>query len=461
MNLNLFRLMMGLGLALVLTSCQTAGLSRIEAKSPPKRLVLALDGVSFQLIEKMYEGGHLRQFQRPTPMIATFPSISDPNWNRLMATETAPGYTKAHFFPDFKKGSRRGEIRGNLLDHLTQDMNYERSFDFRAQGFIEHFASVTWIETTALYWLDAIERDLFQTRGHHTFFAFVVNTDLLSHTSGEKALMKFIAALDLKVLKLREKFQKKYSEDLEVVIVSDHGNSYYRPIEMVGAESALKKLGWRPSDSLGSPKDFVFVAPEILSFGAFYCDPKDARQLALELARLKGVHVASYLGGPNQVNIFSNGGKSQAVVTVMPAERRLGYKVLTGRDPFEDHVALFESAGTSEKTLSFDDYLEKTDGSLYPYAGVRLWEGFYLNARYPGQVLVSTKLGFAFENPTLKILTDIRGLESMHGSLHRDETIGVVISTHSKNQVMRPDDFAREFVLPYRKASQLALVRLN
>lgn len=375
-----------------------------------------------------------------------------------MGTDTAAGYTKAHFDPRPKRvGGRVGEVKGSLIDHLTEEMNYEHTFDFKAKGFIEHFASLTWIETSALYWLDAIERELFKTSGRHTYFAFIVNTDLLSHTSGETALMGFMSSLDKRIKLLRDRFRARYKRDLEVVLVSDHGNSYSTPIRMIGATSKLRKRGWSPRESLGSPKDFVFVAPEILSFGAFYCSEKDTRNLARELSGMEGVQLAAFVSKSHEITVFGDYGRSAAIINVSPLHRRISYKVIAGQDLLGGTGKFFEGVGDR----SFDEYFQWSISNDYPYAAVRIWEGFYLNSHFPGQVLVSARVGFAFENPTLKILTDIRGLTSMHGSLHRDETLGIVMSTAGVRGPLRPEEFAAEYVVPYRSYSQLALVKMT
>jgi len=43
-------------------------------------LLIGLDGISYQTLSKMHEGGYFREFSTHIPMVATFPSISDPNW---------------------------------------------------------------------------------------------------------------------------------------------------------------------------------------------------------------------------------------------------------------------------------------------------------------------------------------------------------------------------------------------
>src|SRR5262245_11826840 len=74
----------------------------------PKKLLLALDGISFDHFKKMQEGGYFRSFKPVAPMVATFPSISDPNWAKIMRTPLEVSFTKEHFDQNLKDG--KGEV---------------------------------------------------------------------------------------------------------------------------------------------------------------------------------------------------------------------------------------------------------------------------------------------------------------------------------------------------------------
>src|SRR5262245_46118354 len=65
-----------------------------EVTKPGDVLFVGFDGVGYATISEMYQGGYFRNFQSPIPMVASFPSISDPNWARIMDVGVEPGYTK-------------------------------------------------------------------------------------------------------------------------------------------------------------------------------------------------------------------------------------------------------------------------------------------------------------------------------------------------------------------------------
>ncbi|MCB0394716.1 MAG: hypothetical protein KDD25_09155, partial [Bdellovibrionales bacterium] len=60
---------------------------------PPQHLLIGLDGIGYDIFLEMYRGGHFQDFKRPARMVASFPSISDPNWSRIMGTDVEESYT--------------------------------------------------------------------------------------------------------------------------------------------------------------------------------------------------------------------------------------------------------------------------------------------------------------------------------------------------------------------------------
>lgn len=430
-----------------------------ESAHPPSHLVIGLDGVSLKTMLKLYEGGHFRDFHRPSAMISSFPSISDPNWNRLVKTPVGKGYTKSYFDVTAPSQSGKGQIQGTLIEHLKDVTNYERGFDFKAEGVLEHLVSVTWIETTALYWLDALEKSFFATKNRKYFYAFIINTDLLVHVQGEAALIDYLAKVDERVKKWRTRFKKETGKDLEVTIVSDHGNSYRDQFEIIPLEETLKKKGWNLTQSLSTPKDVVFVGPEILSFAALYCLPESSEKLAVDVAEIPGVHLASYEKQQNEIHVFQKEKQlnesviqislkatqkldaqisSKEVSKKTLKERFVFYKVLKGKDPLNQGIHF------KNDPISWQQYLDLSHRDDFPYSAVRIWEGFHVNSVLPGQVLASAWPGHAFDNPTLRMLLAIKGLRSMHGSLQREESTGVVISTREIAPIVIPETFGDE-----------------
>lgn len=405
---------------------------------PPRHLVIGLDGVGLKTMNRMYEGGYFREFYRPSAMVATFPSISDPNWAVLMNTPVSESYTKAFFDIHSKNSEGLGQAQGSLLNHLTSPPAYELGFDFKAEGAFQHLAVMTWTQTSALFWLDSMEKRFFETRGQEDFFAFFINPDILAHTLGERAILEYLSHLDRHLKRMRQRVLAEYGYELDVTIVSDHGNHWVSPQD-IDFEEPLRKLGWSWVQTLSENKHYGYVAPEIIAFAAFYTLPGREADLAKDVSKLSTVDIAAFVSGPNQVDFFADASKSQTRIKVDPTKRTVEFKILAGKDHL-GHANFFKNG-----PLGFEEYLNLTHSHTYPYAAVRLWEAFHRNVRTPASVLVSPKLGHVFSNKTLQMLTALRGLKGMHGSLRAEESLGVFMSTKDQTGVIRPEDF-RKFV---------------
>ncbi|MCC6276341.1 MAG: hypothetical protein IT289_00345 [Oligoflexia bacterium] len=423
-----------------LIMCTSLSLSSCTTKEPmldgpvPKTLVLGLDGIPLRTFQKMQDGGYFRTFNPVAPMVASFPSISDPNWSRLYGLPPERGYTKAYFDPTVKTRNGQGREDGGLTSHFKRHPKYDLMSDFRLDGAWEHLSMLIWTETTAYYWLEALERDFFKFRGRDTYFAIIINSDIMTHTLGEKRLMQYLEKVDQHTERLQRRYKEMYGQDLEVIMVSDHGNSFLYG-EDVPYEESLNKQGWKVRATIAGPRDVAFYVPEMLSFGAFYCQPGSTRDLAQAMAQIPHVNVSAYLVSPSEIRIIGLGAQSEVQVTVDEAKQTVNYKVLRGQDP------LNQATYFKKGPLSIDKYFVLSLKDTYPYAAVRLWEAFTKNSQTKPQVVVDPSYGYVFGNKALRLITEFRGFASTHGSLHHEQTMGIFASTRRSLPAIRPDDF--------------------
>jgi len=416
-----------LSLCLLHLSC-TNSPTRDHVTQRPHLLILGLDGIGYAQMKKTQEGGYFRSFKPVSPMVASFPSISDPNWCLLMGLPPEASFTKEYF--DIVEN----KPKGSLIDHVSHPPHYESEFDFRPEGALEHLASMTWSMATGLYWLDAMEKKLFETTDKSVFKAFIVNTDFLSHTKGEDEIIKYLVEMDGKLEEIRKRYKEAYGIDLEIVLVSDHGNVFLNPKSVLPAEE-LTKHGWHVVDHIEKEKDVGFVIPEILSFAAFYAKKNQEQKLAKDLSRVTGVHVAIAKGDGNSLDFYSQAGKGHSRVSFDRKRKTLNYKVLQGKDPF-GHISLFKKG-----PITWHKYFVETLSTDYPNALLRAWQGFTINSQQKPSVLVSPILGYVFSNKTLELITNVMGLKSVHGSFHRKESLGIVMSTHRELPPLPPEMF--------------------
>lgn len=387
-------------------------------------LIIGLDGISYQTLSKMHESGYFREFSLPIPMVATFPSISDPNWAHIMNAKPEKGYTKAGFDMTKNSDGTIGKEYGTLIDHLTTPPQYEKAFDFKAEGVFQHLMSMTWTETSALFWTESLSRFLLDPKNisnKNITRAFIVNTDIISHVGGEKNVIEYLKNLAKRIQKLQKEFKSEYKKNLEIILVSDHGNNFKVP-NSIDYKKPLEAKGFFQKPTLKEKTDYAFVAPEIISFGAFYTLPGEEISLAKNFKDVSGVHVSLVDRGNNKISVYSKIGESEIIVD--PKKNTVSYKIISGKDPF-DQIDLFKN----KKTLTWNDYFFRTLKATYPNALIRAWEGFYKNSQVKASVLVSAELGYVFTNLTLQILTAVSGVQSTHGSFHREESLGVIMTT--------------------------------
>lgn len=369
-------------------------------------------------------------------MTATFPSISDPNWSKMFKTPLSVGYTKAHFDATKVSSNGKGQIVGSLIDHLKTPTAYEEGFDFKAEGFWQHFAMITWLETSALYWLDSVEKQFFETRDKKSFFALIINSDLIAHLEGEQTLMKYLVVVDKRLQKIRARYRNDFGSDLEIVLVSDHGNAFLDP-KMIDFEKPLSAKGWKFKETLKDPRDVVFVAPEILSFGAFYLDEQNKFDFGKDMAQVKGVDMSMASQSDQEILVWAHSGETLIRVIADPKNEMVDMKVEKGKDPF-GQADLFKNG-----PISWKKYFNQTLSGPYPNALVRIWEGFHKNSLQPAQVLVSSARPYAFSNFTLELITTLKSLRSLHGSLRKEESQGIFASTSEAASIpITPQEFS-------------------
>jgi len=403
-----------------------------------EKIVIGLDGVSYSTFLDLQRDGYFADFQPVAPMVATFPSISDPNWNRLTGSEMEESYTKEYFDMSIENKNGLGVHSGSLLKHLITSANYQRAFNVLPKTFFQHVLNTAWFETSAYYWLDVFADEILNSDPKsETLSALIVNTDFIAHTQGEDSLKEYLKEVSVRLTDLIKKSTQRFQQMPEFVLVSDHGNDFVTP-QPIRIENSLEKLGWNKQNHLRSASDYAYVSPEILTFAAFYSLPKNERTLALAIGKTPGVEFSIYKSADGFVHILGDGNESEFKTRL--AGSKIYYKKIKGKDLL-GLSEIFKKTDTVDKA----DFFNKTLHSPYPYSLVRIWEAFYENSKQHASVIATSERGFAFFNPTLEAFTKIKGLRSQHGSLRSAESLGIVVSNRQLLPSLTPEQFAERY----------------
>ncbi len=402
-------------------------------------LLIALDGIGFQTFQKMYKGGYFREFVTLAPLVSTFPTISGPNWNRLLRIPVTKDFTTDKYF-DLSESyaDGKGRIKGHLLK-AVQEFSWHDFFDFIPQTALERLFIIGWSFTASRHFVDIFQRD-FLKKDQKFYAVYFSVPDYLAHLKGESFILDLLKHLDQTLLQIQKQIMKKHKKPLKITLFSDHGNVYVKP-KFINYKKMTEK-GWNLSNHLKDLKDIVLHVPEILSFAALYCQDSQRKALAKDVTQLEGVHLSAFSQNRSEIEIFSSMSSHHQTqghikIQIDEGSKTLQYSLISGHDPL-GHLKYFQKS----KTLTWKEYFYLSLNNQYPYAVISLWEGFYKNAQQSPSVLVSTYKDYAFANPLLKLVSKLKGrIKSLHGGLDRSQSLAFFASTHIQAEALTPSDF--------------------
>ena len=440
---------------LLMTFFQTAQAETADAECASSltlpHLVIGIDGVGYDTFRKSYETGHFQYLNSIIPMISSFPSISDPNWSRMLGARLPESYTTEYFNPNIPTRRGMGKKVGGLYLKIKQPLAYLEFFNSHPT-VKDKLAMYTFVETSARSFIRRAIGDYHHlpasTPSHKVLFE---SPDMIAHLRDEEGVLKFLEYLDGQLIQLIDQIEDAYNRTPPITFLSDHGNAFV-DTKYIRYEKHLKDKGWNLASTLASDNDVAIVLSEILSFGAFYTKPNTpgiAIDLAQDMRDMRGADIIAVSPGPHTVVIFKQ--QEEATIYIDPENSKVTYTPING-DPLEQKH-LFENG-----PLDFEDYLFKSYNTDYPYAAVTLWEAFHRNTLQAADVLVSTQPYWALAGQTLYWLSKLQGkVKSLHGALHRSAATGIFATTepfpHPAISVDGVRDFLRAIDSPEEPSS--------
>ena len=405
-------------------------------------LVIGIDGVGYDTFRKSYESGHFSYLNSVTPMISSFPSTSDHNWNRMLGAPLIESYTMEHFSTKIRTRRGMGKRVGGLYLKLNPIAGYFKAFDNAYPTVRDRLTINAFLETAAKHFVRRIVRNY-----HHlpdstsSYKVLIGNPDMIAHLRDEEGVLRFLEYLDKNLVRLIDDLQTVYNTSPPITLISDHGNAFV-DTKYIQYERHLKNKGWHLANTLAADNDVAIVLSEILSFGAFYTQTHVANKLAQDMRDMEGVDIVAYSppqsSDTNMVIIYKQ--HEEAIIYIDPLNSKVFYNPSKG-DPLKQ-AHLFQNG-----PLDFEDYLFKSYDIDYPYAAVTLWEAFYKNTLEPASVLVSSQPDWALAGRTLYWLSKLQGkVKSLHGALHRDAATGIFATTEHMPHPAISVDGVRDFL---------------
>jgi hypothetical protein len=343
-------------------------------------IILILDGIGYEVARQYRQDGGLRLFHPPTPVISSFPAMTDVALNDLFHGVRCLGYEAVYF------NHLENRLMGGDADYLSlANEDWVRGIDYRASALTDPLAYLF-----PGFFLNnelAKIRDIVDRRDRPRVIAYIVSVAAI----GTKHLLEGQREALQRVDNLVQHWVRKFRGLVKVTIMSDHGHTLVRG-QWVDFAKVLKEKGWNVRDRLDGPKDVASLQYGLITYAAFACHDRAA--LAASVLEHESVDLVMY---PESDGVVVAGAGGRAVV-----ERRgdhYRYRVLEG-DPLE--LAPVIAAARADGRLKMDAdgfaddraWLAATFHHKYPDPLDRVWRAFHGQTIHVPDVIASLKIGY-------------------------------------------------------------------
>jgi len=388
--------------------------SGISPDGAPQRLVLALDGIPYDLFVELQGQGHFTDFYPAARMVSTFPSLSDVSFAAIGGGEPPQGYQQMRF------DAARNKVVGNTLGTLSSRAHPNLGEDSRSYSSLHRMIGYLVPYHIALREMREIGREVLSSR-KQTFVAYLETSDAVLHVEGRRAGGKFLVKLDAFLRDLRAEVRERTGRDLFVDIVSDHGSTMVRG-RIVPVERVLRQCGFKRRDRIAEPYDVAYSLAGIIGSLAITTSGEHAEEAASCLAAADDVDLVAIDRG-DAIGILTADGIAEVRLAGTAAEA-YDYTVLRG-DPLGLMPGM--TAGTTRRFDEASLFMQTLDAPR-PDPLRRLWFAFHGDVKEPSTILVSFVDGREAGNTQVRAFAGIRGRVGTHGSMTRLASLGVIAS---------------------------------
>ena len=384
-----------------------------------EKLIVMLDGVPYETIERLRRGGGFRIFKRPSRVIAPFPSMTNVSAAQIWQAELPDGYESLYF--DRANNALIGGANTYLRKRACQAGDYHRMLDYVEPRAFE-FAIYGF--PSRVNRADLRRFFLAYARSEKPIFrAFLKSTDGLTHIRGESELERALVELDAL---LSHMYQDRGGR-LEIIVFSDHGNQFTR-CRRVNLVDHLRRRGFEVRDRLEGEKAVVIPDFGLVGYAALYTMPASRRRVAEVVAEMD-VAIVAYAHGPD---VFVLGGGGVARISYDQQRNSYRYEAVRG-DPLDlakriDQIKR-EGKMADDGHVADQVWFEALASHRYPDALFRLHQGINGLVKNRADVLVSFKDGFVQGSRLFQAYDRLVPVRAIHGGLAAAQSEGFFMST--------------------------------
>jgi hypothetical protein len=395
----------------------------------PRRLLLCLDGVPFEVLKEAKGQGLFDIFSDPSRLLSPFPTMTNVALSRMLGATAPLGYESLYF------DKCAQELRGGMRKYIgwrtpdktpssyMDELDYQEPLPFE---FLVYFAPETIWRADMKRFNERFRRAPQQ----RDFFAFLKGTDGLMHIRGPRRLTVALKSLD----KILKEIHAYCGNETEIVLFSDHGMNLEEN-KRINLQTHLRKNGYAVADRLrGRNRRSVSVpAFGLCSYAALYSvDEEEAAEVSGALVDLEGVDFSIHRDGGEAVMV--KGARGAARIhrqEVDESGTSYRYEQITG-DPLElatvinqlREDCLLDQAGYAPDT----SWYELTASHIYPDALANLYKSLYApRVGHTADVLVSLRDGYYYGD---SIFSRLARLAATHGNALRASSTAFLMSTH-------------------------------
>ena len=362
-------------------------------------------------------------------MISTFPSASDVAWTEILGDRPLPGYQRTYF-----SEAANLEVFQN---GITTSMEYERQMTWQVTGGLMRTLGYVFPRRTFKYEVHELVRNFLKADNQgDTYYALLRSPDDAQHLSAD--ILAMLCTVDEKLQELRATYRAREGRELEILILSDHGNNHAGPAKRVEIRKFLKQAGYRITKSIQSPKDVVLPTAGIESWVEIHNAPSETERLIQLLSHLKGADILTARDSDHAHQFIVMNSKSErALIEWDPGRNAFRYSTDTGDPinyrPVVEALArkqLLDAAGFA----TADAWMAETLSHRYPLALERIVRGHTRAALNPATILISLDNAYVHAGWFVKLGSDVVRFGGTHGALDDLNSNGILLSSFAPTQ---------------------------
>jgi hypothetical protein len=373
-------------------------------------------------------------------MVSTFPSASDVAWTDMFGDRPLPGYQRTYF--------STGANSKIVLNPLATSMERETQMHWQLESSFFRTLGYVFPVHTYKYEVNKFVRAFLKTKSQDDhYYAYIRTPDDAQHLSRD--IFAMLCLLEEKLKKVSAIYKARAGRDLEILILSDHGNNRAGAGKRVKVRAFLKKAGYRIARSIVNPKDVVLPTTGIESWVEIHNSPDETERLLQRLTHLEGVDIlsAQFPGLTNRFMVMNSKG-DRAIIDWNPAKNAFRYSTETG-DPL-DHLAAVKALASKNQFdadgfATADAWMGETMTHRYPLAVERIVCGHTQVTLNPATILISLDNRYVHSGWLVKKASELAPFGGTHGGLDGLNSDGIVLGNFAPTRDTSTTQVAAQF----------------